>query len=142
MWNLVHCGVVFFSQSISIYPLFVFRFKGNPAVFVGNDVLFALSLELECFQMMLIQFVESFWFLSDTMVYSLLVITARNWAAKESIQDLQIFFRRECGFVQQFSLADSDPSRLRNAFASSDVPIIMLQWNEADGNSSFGFEKD
>jgi hypothetical protein len=35
------------------------------------------------------------------MVYSLLVITARNWTVKESIQDLKIFFRRDSGFVQQ-----------------------------------------
>jgi hypothetical protein len=34
------------------------------------------------------------------MVYSLLVITARNWTTIESIQDLKIFFRRDSGFVQ------------------------------------------
>jgi hypothetical protein len=36
-----------------------------------------------------------------SMVYSLLVITARNWTTIESIQDLKIFFRRDSGFVQQ-----------------------------------------
>jgi hypothetical protein len=40
-----------------------------------------------------------------SMVYSLLVITARNWTVKESIQDLKIFFRRDSGFVQQVAEA-------------------------------------
>jgi hypothetical protein len=40
------------------------------------------------------------------MVYSLLVITARNWTVKESIQDLKIFFRRDSGFVQPPSSLD------------------------------------
>jgi hypothetical protein len=35
------------------------------------------------------------------MVYSLLVITVLNWTIKDSIQDLNIFFRRVSGFVQQ-----------------------------------------
>jgi hypothetical protein len=34
------------------------------------------------------------------MVYSLHVITARNWSVTASIQDLKIFFRRDSGFVQ------------------------------------------
>jgi hypothetical protein len=41
------------------------------------------------------------------MVYSLLVITARKWTVKESIQDLKIFFRRDSGFVQQPAAQDS-----------------------------------
>jgi hypothetical protein len=40
------------------------------------------------------------------MVYSLFVITALNWAVKESIQDLKIFFRRDSGFVQQITAPD------------------------------------
>jgi hypothetical protein len=46
------------------------------------------------------------------MVYSLLVITARNWTVKESIQDLKIFFRRDSGFVQQKAQADAKKRRL------------------------------
>jgi hypothetical protein len=63
------------------------------------------------------------------MVYSLLVITARNWTIKESIQDLKIFFRRDSGFVQQPAPGDSQGRASLNVCTSLKfIKYLPVQW--------------
>ncbi len=69
---------------------------------------FTLALKLEHSQVALIQFIEPFGFFR---VHGILSITVRNWTIMESIQDLNIFFRRVSGFVQQSLPADARTSR-------------------------------